>query len=336
MIISMIVFMFTACGENQKTYTVSFDANGGSGTMASQTFTENAAQNLKTNAFTKDGRYFLGWATSADGSALYANGAAYTATADTTLYAVWNEAQPVIADYIPMASKVSVGGSAFFTTYYTANIDGTLYYGTMVKIDTVSGKDYQLTVSDTTVYGWILCDSEGEELATGLFSGGKGKFTAESGTSYVLIGFEQAPGGSFTVEAANYVATPGESDKYAITLTIGAATGVKTLKSYNQTWYAITVPDDGKTYGLTVTMTGTTNNLVVYLFGKKSDGSADRQNYKFSYASATATAAFNNFKFGNVSSIQGTDPFTGAGQYYVSVMASGAEYSYNLMFTEIQ
>ena len=43
------------------TYTVKFDANGGTGTMASQRFTYDAAQALTENAFTKTGCHFAGW-----------------------------------------------------------------------------------------------------------------------------------------------------------------------------------------------------------------------------------------------------------------------------------
>ena len=43
------------------TYTVKFDANGGDGTMADQTFTYGVADQLTKNAFTRDGYTFAGW-----------------------------------------------------------------------------------------------------------------------------------------------------------------------------------------------------------------------------------------------------------------------------------
>lgn len=75
-------------------YTVHFDANGGSGTMDDQDFTYDVAQNLTANAFYKIGYAFAGWATSAGGTVAYANGAEasnLTPTADDTftLYAKW-------------------------------------------------------------------------------------------------------------------------------------------------------------------------------------------------------------------------------------------------------
>ena len=66
-------------------YTVTFDANGGSGTMAAQTFVEGTAQNLNANAFTApEGQEFAGWSTTATGDVYSANRASYTAPANTT------------------------------------------------------------------------------------------------------------------------------------------------------------------------------------------------------------------------------------------------------------
>ena len=73
------------------TYTVVFDKNSGTGTMASQTFTYNVAQNLTANSFTRTGYTFAGWNTEADGSGTsYADKQSVTlTTAGLTLYAQW-------------------------------------------------------------------------------------------------------------------------------------------------------------------------------------------------------------------------------------------------------
>ena len=76
----------STCGPPR---TVTFNANGGSGTMSNQT--ANTATNLNTNTFTNSGCFFIAWNTAADGSGTsYANGAVYSFTADITLYAQWN------------------------------------------------------------------------------------------------------------------------------------------------------------------------------------------------------------------------------------------------------
>ena len=71
------------------TWTVRFDANGGSGAPAAQTKTYGIDLTLSTTKPTRALYNFLGWATSANGSVAYAPGAKYTANAAITLYAVW-------------------------------------------------------------------------------------------------------------------------------------------------------------------------------------------------------------------------------------------------------
>lgn len=72
--------------------TVTFDANGGEGTMDAQTLTGGKGT-LTPNAFTKEGFRFAGWALSAAGEKVYDDGAAVELTADTTLYALWEAEQ---------------------------------------------------------------------------------------------------------------------------------------------------------------------------------------------------------------------------------------------------
>lgn len=75
-------------------YTISYDANGGTGAPASQTKVHGDALTLSTVKPTRSGYEFKGWATSSNGSVEYSAGAAYAENANVTLYAVW-EAIPV-------------------------------------------------------------------------------------------------------------------------------------------------------------------------------------------------------------------------------------------------
>ena len=69
------------------TYTVSFDANGGTGTMADVTGVT-GSYTLPANGFTApSGKQFKGWATSTSGAVI--TGTSITVSADTTLYAIW-------------------------------------------------------------------------------------------------------------------------------------------------------------------------------------------------------------------------------------------------------
>jgi hypothetical protein len=77
-------------------HTVTYDANGGSGSMAPQM--ANAATTLSTNAFTQLGFAFTGWNTNpTGGGTAYTNGAMYDFSSDMTLFAQWVLLQPSVS-----------------------------------------------------------------------------------------------------------------------------------------------------------------------------------------------------------------------------------------------
>lgn len=78
-------------------YTVSYNANGGSGTVSSQTKVYNKALTLRSNSYTRTGYTFSGWATSSTGAVAYAAEASYTKNASVTLYAVWSPVTYAVA-----------------------------------------------------------------------------------------------------------------------------------------------------------------------------------------------------------------------------------------------
>ena len=78
--------------DQPTTYTVTYNANGGSGAPSAQTKTKDVSLTLSTTRPSRAGYNFLGWATSASAtSAQYQPGSTYTANANITLYAVWEE-----------------------------------------------------------------------------------------------------------------------------------------------------------------------------------------------------------------------------------------------------
>lgn len=73
-----------------QSYTVSYNANGGTGAPGNQTKEYNVNLTLSSTQPTRTGYTFLGWSTSSSAtSAQYASGGVYTANANVTLYAVW-------------------------------------------------------------------------------------------------------------------------------------------------------------------------------------------------------------------------------------------------------
>lgn len=91
-------------------YSVRFNSNGGTGTMADQEFTFDVAQNLKTNAFAKTGHVFAGWNRNEGGTGTaYENGQSVSNLTDTkgdvvVLYAQW-----ALADYSINIAEVAHG-----------------------------------------------------------------------------------------------------------------------------------------------------------------------------------------------------------------------------------
>ena len=74
------------------TYTVRFNANGGTGTMADVTGVPAGAYTLPANGFTAPAdKQFKGWSTGASDAVI--EGTTYNVTGDVTLYAIW-EAKP--------------------------------------------------------------------------------------------------------------------------------------------------------------------------------------------------------------------------------------------------
>lgn len=84
------------------TYTVKYNANGGTGAPSNQTKTYGVALKLSSTVPTRDRYNFLGWSTSASATAAtYAAGGNYTANSAVTLYAVWESAyvKPAIYNF---------------------------------------------------------------------------------------------------------------------------------------------------------------------------------------------------------------------------------------------
>lgn len=76
--------------SSKTSYTVSYNANGGSGAPSSQTKYYDTNLTLSSTNPTRTGYSFQGWGTSAsDTSVDYAAGATYSANAAITLYAIW-------------------------------------------------------------------------------------------------------------------------------------------------------------------------------------------------------------------------------------------------------
>lgn len=135
------------------TYTIRFNANGGSGSMSDLPMTYDVAKNLTANAFTKSGNNFKGWATSAGGSVAYADGASVknlTTSKDVTitLFAVWEAQIASLAEAVDNAAlTITTGGGANWKVDMTTGYTG----GASAKSGEIG--DNQSSWMQTTIAG---------------------------------------------------------------------------------------------------------------------------------------------------------------------------------------
>ena len=90
------------------TYSLSFDSNGGTGSMSGGSAAYGENIQLPGNTFTRPKYTFAGWNTKANGTGTaYADNATLTLTEDTTLYAQWT----LVTDYtvlLPDGDNIAV------------------------------------------------------------------------------------------------------------------------------------------------------------------------------------------------------------------------------------
>ena len=161
-------------------YTITFNANGGEGSMEPQRFEVGVDTALNTNAFTRENYKFIGWNTAADGSgATYADeGAILELTGDMTLYAQWQIWNGWFTD---VNGKLYYKDGELQKTGWTV-IDGKTYY-----LDTETG--YAATGITTLVpdgateEARCVFDAEGvfQSDVTGVYSVGADTYWLNSG-----------------------------------------------------------------------------------------------------------------------------------------------------------
>ncbi|MDH8679081.1 S-layer homology domain-containing protein [Fusibacter bizertensis] len=95
--------------DDLTSYKVTFDGNGSDGgSTLAQLISKDETQALTMNGYTRTGYSFAGWNTQADGNGDdYTDGASYTATADSTLYAKWLSMSCDISSFSITAPEVA-------------------------------------------------------------------------------------------------------------------------------------------------------------------------------------------------------------------------------------
>ena len=150
--------------------TITFDANGGSGTVPTAISTYvGVANTIPSNSLTRTGYTFNGWNTASDGSGTtYATGSTITPTGDVTLYAQWQttyvkpEIQSLLAFRVADKSggaspTVTSTGETGFCKFELVGGANYTFTSATVQFGTATAKS--MTKSGTTLYGYSDVDS---------------------------------------------------------------------------------------------------------------------------------------------------------------------------------
>ena len=114
-------------------YEITYNPNGGSGSMSATYKRHGTNVTLRSNSFTRANHSFAGWATSSTGSVVYSNGATYTSNANATLYAKWTLNEYTVT-YNANGGTMRNYNYATRTSDYSAN-----YGGVQCDLDATTG-----------------------------------------------------------------------------------------------------------------------------------------------------------------------------------------------------
>ncbi len=222
--------------QQTASYSASFSANGGSGSIADSSGISGTTIVLPSGSLLSDTGYtFSGWNTSADGEgSAYQAGESYDLTADVTFYAQWTPDQYIVsfdADggvVSPASATFVVGGpaltlptptqaGAIFSGWYTSMTGGALVGG--------AGGSYQPTTSVTLYAQWGETPSIIVSFSVNGGSGSVPSIVQSGGSPVTLPGATSVIRSGYSLASWNTAANgSGTSYVDGATVTFGAST----------------------------------------------------------------------------------------------------------------
>ncbi len=257
------------------TYTVSYDANGGSGAPAAQTKTHGQSIALSSQLPTRLGYTFLGWAESANAPASYYPRDTYSANSAVKLYAVWEEGETVQTSSSASASVDIPFGGAVRYFKFVPEASGTYVFASSGSADT---------------YGQIY-SSSGSSIVSDDDSGDGMNFMltldAVSGSTYYLAVkyMKSASTGSFDISVKRqytitYNANGGGSAPEAQTKlhgeTLTLSSDVPTRAGFNFLGWATSSSAVSPSYTPGSSFTGNTSQTLYAVWSEYPTASAPR------------------------------------------------------------
>ena len=265
------------------TYTVSYDANGGSGAPAAQTKTKDVALTLSSTKPTRTGYKFLGWAASKTAtSAQYQPGGSYTANAAVTLYAVWKENDYTVSYDAnggtgAPAAQSKTHGTALTLSSTKPTRTGYKFLGwaaskTATSAQYQPGGSYTANAAVTLYAVWkendytVSYDANGGTGAPAAQSKTHGtaltlSSTKPTRTGYTFLGWaasktatsaQYQPGGSYTANAAVTLYAVWKTNDYTVSYDANGGTGAPAAQT--------------KTHGTALTLSSTKPTRTGYTF----------------------------------------------------------------------
>lgn len=217
-------------------YSVTYDANGGSGAPSAQTKWHGTNLTLSSKKPTRDGHTFNGWATSSGGSVAYASGATYSSNESVTLYAIW--------------TKIT-----YSVTYNANGGSGAPSAQTKSWGDALTLSSTKPTRTNYTFKGWATSSTGGVAYASGASYTGNAALTL-----YAVweLAYEPPTISGMKVQRCNSGGTLTEEGTYA---KVTFAWSCSQLLGANNVKSPITVLCNGTTTN--VTASGTSGNVSV-------------------------------------------------------------------------
>ena len=149
--------------------TITFNANGGSGSVDAISTYVGVANTIPSNSLTRTGYTFNGWNTASDGSGTaYATGSTITPTGNVTLYAQWKTTyvKPEIQNLLAFRTANASGGATPTVTSTGTTgfckfqlVGGANYTFTSATVQFGTATAKSMTQSGNTLYGYSDPDS---------------------------------------------------------------------------------------------------------------------------------------------------------------------------------
>lgn len=291
-------------------YSVTYNANGGSGAPVSQTKWHDETLTLSTTRPTRSGYSFQGWATSSGGSVAYAAGASYKANSAVTLYAVWAASSWTVSYNAAGGTSTPSSQTKNYNvdltlrdaiTHSNTSVSYTVTYDANGGSSTGATNNKQTATTTTT---WTF--ASWKSSADNKTYAAKGKYSLNSATTMTAQWSTSSSGGTVTLptptraghnfngwyNGSTRVGGAGGSYRPTANVTLKASWTIQTwVVQYNANGGSGAPTSQTKTYGQTLKLSSTVPTRSGYTFLGWSTNSAGTGTAYATGANYTANAA---------------------------------------------